>query len=39
MFEIVKKYIKAELKILSPQEPSKRINDRIEKFSEMGVWE
>jgi acetyl-CoA carboxylase carboxyl transferase subunit alpha len=39
MFEIVKKYIKTELKTLTPQEPSKRINDRIEKFSAMGVWE
>jgi acetyl-CoA carboxylase alpha subunit len=38
MFEIVKNSIKAYLTELSPQKADKRINDRIEKFSNMGVW-
>lgn len=38
MFETVKNSIKEYLKELSPQKADKRINDRIEKFSKMGVW-
>jgi acetyl-CoA carboxylase carboxyl transferase subunit alpha len=38
MFEIVKNSIKQYLTELSPQKADKRINDRIEKFSNMGVW-
>ena len=38
MFEIVKNSIKEYLTELSPQKADKRINDRIEKFSNMGVW-
>lgn len=37
-FANVKKAILGYLKELDPIEPKKRINDRIEKFSKMGVW-
>jgi acetyl-CoA carboxylase carboxyl transferase subunit alpha len=39
MFGIVKENIKNYLKELKAIAPEKRINDRIEKFCEMGVWE
>ena len=38
MFLTVKEEIKKYLKDLEKIEPSKRINDRIEKFCSMGVW-
>lgn len=38
MFQIVKKYLKKTIKELKEQPADKRINDRIEKFCEMGVW-
>jgi acetyl-CoA carboxylase carboxyl transferase subunit alpha len=38
MFMSVKEKIKGYLSELDPQEPKKRINDRIEKFNSMGVW-
>ena len=38
MFVTVKKHINKYLKELDQIEPSKRINDRIEKFCAMGVW-
>jgi acetyl-CoA carboxylase carboxyl transferase subunit alpha len=37
-FNSVKKAILGYLKELTPIAPEKRINDRIEKFSKMGVW-
>jgi len=39
MFGIVKENIKNYLKELKAIAPEKRINDRIEKFCAMGVWE
>lgn len=39
MFVIVKKQIQKYIKELKDQEPQKRIDDRIEKFCKMGVWE
>ncbi len=39
MFVIVKQNIKNYLTELKAIAPEKRINDRIEKFCEMGVWE
>jgi len=38
MFGIVKKNIKKYLKELKEIEPEQRINNRIDKFCEMGVW-
>ena len=38
MFEIVRKSIKKYLKELDDVAPEQRINNRIEKFCEMGVW-
>jgi acetyl-CoA carboxylase carboxyl transferase subunit alpha len=37
-FANVKKAIIGYLKELDPMDPKKRINDRIDKFSKMGVW-
>ena len=39
MFTIVKNSIKSYLTELENVAPEKRINDRIEKFSKMGVWQ
>ena len=39
MFGIVKKNIKSYLTELKAISPEQRINDRIDKFCEMGVWE
>lgn len=39
MFQSVKKKIKSYIKELKQIEPQKRIEDRIEKFSKMGVWQ
>ncbi len=39
MFSIVKNAIKGYLAELEPQAPEKRIEDRIEKFNKMGVWQ
>ncbi len=39
MFSIVKNVIKGYLAELEPQAPEKRIEDRIEKFNKMGVWQ
>jgi len=39
MFNIVKNAIKGYLAELEPQAPEKRIEDRIEKFNKMGVWQ
>jgi len=38
MFDVVRKSIKKYLKELEDISPEQRINDRIEKFCEMGVW-
>jgi acetyl-CoA carboxylase carboxyl transferase subunit alpha len=38
MFFTVKEKIKSYLSELDPQDPKKRVNDRIEKFNSMGVW-
>jgi acetyl-CoA carboxylase carboxyl transferase subunit alpha len=38
MFEILRGKIGTYLKELDAQDPSKRIEDRIEKFCKMGVW-
>ena len=38
MFERVKDKIKEYLKELDPKDPKERINERIEKFNSMGVW-
>lgn len=38
MFEIVKKSIKKYLKELDEISPEQRIDNRIEKFCQMGVW-
>jgi acetyl-CoA carboxylase alpha subunit len=38
MFDVVRKSIKKYLKELDDVSPEQRINDRIEKFCEMGVW-
>jgi acetyl-CoA carboxylase carboxyl transferase subunit alpha len=38
MFAIVKKYIKSYISELKTINPEQRIEDRIEKFSKMGVW-
>lgn len=37
-FNNVKKAILGYLKELTPMKPEERINNRIEKFSQMGVW-
>jgi acetyl-CoA carboxylase carboxyl transferase subunit alpha len=39
MFGIVKSYLKSTIKDLEKIAPEKRIDDRIEKFCQMGVWE
>ena len=39
MFSIVKKKIKSYLKELKSLDANQRINDRIQKFSKMGVWQ
>ena len=38
VFSSVKKYLKKAIKELEEQDENKRINDRIEKFCQMGVW-
>jgi acetyl-CoA carboxylase carboxyl transferase subunit alpha len=38
MFDTVKAKIKSYLSELEGMDPSKRIDDRIEKFCQMGVW-
>jgi len=38
MFNTVKKYILKYIDELKPVEPDKRIDNRIKKFSKMGVW-
>lgn len=38
IFATVKKSIKKHIKELKAIDPNKRIDDRIEKFSQMGVW-
>jgi acetyl-CoA carboxylase carboxyl transferase subunit alpha len=38
MFEIVKNFIKNSYKELNKIDANKRINDRIDKFCQMGVW-
>jgi len=38
IFLTVKEKIKSYLSELDPQDPKKRVNDRIEKFNSMGVW-
>jgi acetyl-CoA carboxylase carboxyl transferase subunit alpha len=38
MFERVKGKIKSYLAELDPKDPKQRINERIEKFNSMGVW-
>jgi len=38
MFSIVKKSIKKHIKELKDQDPTERINNRIDKFCAMGVW-
>ncbi len=38
MFASVKKAIKKYIKELTPIDPDKRIEERVEKFSKMGVW-
>ena len=38
MFGIVKNSIKKYISELKDQDPTKRINDRLEKFNKMGVW-
>jgi acetyl-CoA carboxylase carboxyl transferase subunit alpha len=38
MFDIVRKHIKKYLKELDELNPEDRINARIDKFCEMGVW-
>lgn len=38
MFQIVKGKIKSYLSELEGMDPNKRIDDRIEKFCQMGVW-
>jgi acetyl-CoA carboxylase carboxyl transferase subunit alpha len=38
MFERVKGKIKGYLAELDPKDPKQRINERIEKFNSMGVW-
>jgi acetyl-CoA carboxylase carboxyl transferase subunit alpha len=37
-FAIVKEKIKSYLAELDPKEPKQRVNERIEKFNKMGVW-
>jgi acetyl-CoA carboxylase carboxyl transferase subunit alpha len=37
-FAIVKEKIKSYLTELDPKEPKQRVNERIEKFNKMGVW-
>jgi acetyl-CoA carboxylase carboxyl transferase subunit alpha len=39
IFETVKQYIKKNLKELEAINPTERINNRIDKFNHMGVWE
>ena len=39
MFKRVKEKIQGYLAELDPKEPKQRINERIEKFSSMGVWQ
>jgi acetyl-CoA carboxylase carboxyl transferase subunit alpha len=38
MFEVVKEKIKDYISELEKQNPDKRVEDRIEKFCQMGVW-
>jgi acetyl-CoA carboxylase carboxyl transferase subunit alpha len=38
MFETVKKFIKKSYQELNKMDANKRINDRIDKFCQMGVW-
>jgi acetyl-CoA carboxylase carboxyl transferase subunit alpha len=38
MFQVVKTKIKDYISELEKQNPDKRIEDRIEKFCQMGVW-
>lgn len=38
MFQLVKTKIKEYLNELDPKDPKVRINERIEKFNKMGVW-
>jgi acetyl-CoA carboxylase carboxyl transferase subunit alpha len=38
MFERVKGKIKSYLNELDPKDPKTRIDERIEKFNSMGVW-
>lgn len=38
IFKTVKKKIKEYLKELEPKSPDQRIDERIEKFNSMGVW-
>jgi acetyl-CoA carboxylase carboxyl transferase subunit alpha len=38
MFERVKGKIKEYLSELDPKDPKQRVNERIEKFNSMGVW-
>jgi len=38
MAATLKSILIEELKLLLPKDPAERVNDRIEKFSSMGVW-
>jgi acetyl-CoA carboxylase alpha subunit len=38
MFETVKQYIKSTISDLEKINPTERINQRIDKFCAMGVW-
>jgi acetyl-CoA carboxylase carboxyl transferase subunit alpha len=38
MFQVVKAKIKGYISELEKQKPDKRVEDRIEKFCQMGVW-
>lgn len=38
MFQVVKAKIKGYISELEKQDPGKRVEDRIEKFCQMGVW-
>jgi acetyl-CoA carboxylase carboxyl transferase subunit alpha len=38
MFQVVKEKIKGYISELEKQNPDKRVEDRIEKFCQMGVW-
>jgi acetyl-CoA carboxylase carboxyl transferase subunit alpha len=39
MFETVKQYVKSTISELEKINPTERINQRIDKFCAMGVWE